>query len=166
MADVVEQDDRGGLSRRQLIKASAVAGAAAWTAPMIIDSLSSPAAAGSQCVSYYAVNSGPCSIATQITQYGASTSPSSGQLPKSPVTVGSYIRLDVSDDCTKWIFLRVHYGNGGSCGSGDQPNHCEDITATCVTEPPTSGCGCISANGKSVYFQSNASSGYNYIWCC
>ena len=33
-----------------MIKASAVAGAAAWTAPMIVDSLSSPAAAGSvQC---------------------------------------------------------------------------------------------------------------------
>ena len=34
-----------GMSRRDLIKASAVAGATAWTAPMIIDSLSSPAAA-------------------------------------------------------------------------------------------------------------------------
>jgi hypothetical protein len=36
-----------GLSRRQMIKASAVAGAAAWTAPVIIDSLRSPAAAES-----------------------------------------------------------------------------------------------------------------------
>jgi hypothetical protein len=34
-----------GLSRRELIKASAAAGAAAWTAPMIVDSLVSPAAA-------------------------------------------------------------------------------------------------------------------------
>jgi hypothetical protein len=47
MADVEEQDGRNGLSRRQMIKASAVAGAAAWSAPVIIDSLSSPAAAGS-----------------------------------------------------------------------------------------------------------------------
>jgi hypothetical protein len=45
--------ERSGLSRRQMIRASAVAGAAAWTAPMIIDSLSSPAAAGSQCFKYY-----------------------------------------------------------------------------------------------------------------
>lgn len=37
--------DRRGLSRRDLIKASAAAGAVAWTAPVIIDSLSSPAAA-------------------------------------------------------------------------------------------------------------------------
>lgn len=37
--------DSPGLNRRQMIKASAVAGAAAWTAPMIVDSLTSPAAA-------------------------------------------------------------------------------------------------------------------------
>jgi len=43
-----------GLNRRQMIKASAVAGAAAWTAPMIIDSLTSPAAAFSgPCTKYY-----------------------------------------------------------------------------------------------------------------
>jgi hypothetical protein len=41
---------RDGMSRRDMIRASAIAGAAAWTAPVIIDSLSSPAAAGSvQC---------------------------------------------------------------------------------------------------------------------
>jgi hypothetical protein len=49
MADVVEQGERRGLSRRDLIKASAAAGAAAWTAPVIIDSLASPAAAASGC---------------------------------------------------------------------------------------------------------------------
>ncbi len=47
MADVLEQGERRGLSRRDMIKASAVAGAAAWTAPAIIDSLASPAAAAS-----------------------------------------------------------------------------------------------------------------------
>jgi hypothetical protein len=36
-----------GLSRRQMIKASAAAGAAAWAAPVIVDSLASPAAAAS-----------------------------------------------------------------------------------------------------------------------
>jgi hypothetical protein len=34
-----------GVDRRTLIKGAAVAGAAAWTAPMIVDSLASPAAA-------------------------------------------------------------------------------------------------------------------------
>jgi hypothetical protein len=43
--DPVEGDGRPGLNRRQMIKAAGIAGAAAWTAPMIIDSLSSPAAA-------------------------------------------------------------------------------------------------------------------------
>src|SRR4051812_16211021 len=38
---------RKGLDRRTLIKASAAAGAVAWTAPVLIDSLSSPAAAAS-----------------------------------------------------------------------------------------------------------------------
>ena len=45
MADVVKKGEGRGLSRRDMIKASAVAGAAAWTAPVIIDSLASPAAA-------------------------------------------------------------------------------------------------------------------------
>jgi hypothetical protein len=36
-----------GLTRREMIRASAVAGAAAWTVPVIIDSLASPASAGS-----------------------------------------------------------------------------------------------------------------------
>jgi hypothetical protein len=45
MAGDIEHGESGGLSRRQMIKASAIAGAAAWTAPVIIDSLSSPAAA-------------------------------------------------------------------------------------------------------------------------
>jgi len=49
VADVVEQGERRGLSRRDMIKASAAAGAAAWTAPVIIDSLASPAAAASGC---------------------------------------------------------------------------------------------------------------------
>ncbi len=45
---------KGGLTRRQMIRAAAATGAAAWTAPVIIDSLTSPAAAGSVCVKYYA----------------------------------------------------------------------------------------------------------------
>src|SRR4051812_35106359 len=48
------------LSGRQVIKASAVAGAAAWTAPVIIDSLASPAAASSE----------PCQPGTPNLSYG------------------------------------------------------------------------------------------------
>jgi hypothetical protein len=38
-------NEKRGMDRRTLIKGAAVAGVAAWTAPVIIDSLSSPAAA-------------------------------------------------------------------------------------------------------------------------
>ena len=40
-----DENGRRGLTRRDMIRASAVAGAAAWTAPVILDSLVSPAAA-------------------------------------------------------------------------------------------------------------------------
>ena len=45
MADATRP--RRGLTRREMIRASAVAGATAWTAPVIVDSLASPAAAAS-----------------------------------------------------------------------------------------------------------------------
>jgi len=44
------------MSRRDLIKASALAGAAAWTAPMIVDSLASPAAAESVALNSTGIN--------------------------------------------------------------------------------------------------------------
>jgi len=40
-------DERRGIDRRTLIRRAAVAGAAVWTVPVIIDSLASPAAAAS-----------------------------------------------------------------------------------------------------------------------
>ena len=50
----VENDEstvrRGGMDRRTMIKAAAATGAAAWAAPVILDSITSPAAAlGSSC---------------------------------------------------------------------------------------------------------------------
>jgi len=47
--DSIDRDGVGreGIDRRTLIKGAAIAGAGAWTAPMIVDSLASPAAAGS-----------------------------------------------------------------------------------------------------------------------
>src|SRR3954467_7275560 len=40
-----EEDDMTGLSRRELIRRAAVVGALAWTAPVVIESLTSPAGA-------------------------------------------------------------------------------------------------------------------------
>ena len=45
-ADAMEAPRRAGPSRRSLIKGAVAAGIGAWTAPVIIDSLASPAAAG------------------------------------------------------------------------------------------------------------------------
>jgi hypothetical protein len=70
MTDVVEQGSGNGLSRRQMIKASAVAGAAAWTAPVIIDSLASPAAAGSVCQPPGTINTSGAGAIYQINGTG------------------------------------------------------------------------------------------------
>jgi hypothetical protein len=50
MADpTTDTRTRGGMSRREMIRASAIAGAGAWAAPVIVESLASPAAAASGC---------------------------------------------------------------------------------------------------------------------
>jgi len=72
--DPVDGDGRTGLNRRQMIKAAGIAGAAAWTAPMIIDSLSSPAAAATAtpgCYQiHYSVISNSCSATPTVASVG------------------------------------------------------------------------------------------------
>ena len=48
---------RPGMTRREMIRAAAAAGVAAWTTPLVVESLASPAAAGSapcSCTHYFA----------------------------------------------------------------------------------------------------------------
>jgi hypothetical protein len=52
----------GGLDRRQLIQRAAVAGAVAWTAPVVLDSLASPAAAASQCAAGITPSTNPITV--------------------------------------------------------------------------------------------------------
>ncbi len=66
MAD--EPTDRGaaGVDRRSLIKRAAAAGAVAWTAPIIVDSLASPAAAATLATGCYSTQytaANPCAVA-------------------------------------------------------------------------------------------------------
>ena len=61
----VENDEstvrRGGMDRRTMIKAAAATGAAAWAAPVIIDSITSPAAAArSSCTAISVATIGEC----------------------------------------------------------------------------------------------------------
>jgi len=71
-----------GVDRRTLIKRAAALGAAAWTAPVILDSLGSPAAAvtGAECLLYVLAGSaqgnGPCDAFT-IASTGTCASPTS-----------------------------------------------------------------------------------------
>jgi hypothetical protein len=70
-----------------MIKASAVAGAAAWTAPVIVDSLASPAAAAT-CV--------PCGPS------GAGGIGGSGGYPSSPVC-----NIDSPDGSRTWYVFKI-----------------------------------------------------------
>jgi hypothetical protein len=56
-------DGKRTLNRRTLIKGAAAAGAAAWAAPVIIDSMASPAAATTKCYSDSIAPNGSCSPA-------------------------------------------------------------------------------------------------------
>lgn len=64
---------RSGLSRRDAIKAAGIAGAAAWTAPVIIDSLSSPAAAASATCASLPVLTGKTIVQRQISSSTTTT---------------------------------------------------------------------------------------------
>ncbi len=72
--DPVDGDGHTGLNRRQMIKAAGIVGAAAWTAPMIIDSLASPAAAATAtpgCYQiHYSVISNSCSATPSVAGVG------------------------------------------------------------------------------------------------
>ena len=56
--------ERSGLSRREIIKRSAIAGGVVWTAPVILDSMLSPAGAASPTGGY------PCSYITVVYKVG------------------------------------------------------------------------------------------------
>jgi hypothetical protein len=140
----------GGLSRRSMIKGAAVAGAAAWTAPMIIDSLSSPAAAGSICNKYWVKLTGP-----QIQDHG---DPAIGSC-YSACPGGGYV---VSD--AKWGGDCNH---PSGCDAGDGNQHMPTMSGTgpyTVTLP--SNCSFSSTTGFSLagrYSSSSGSDTYNTV---
>jgi hypothetical protein len=171
--------DQPGLSRRQLIKASAVAGAAAWTAPAIIDSLASPAAAASTCSTWYRA------IANENNVWGQGNNGFCGHLDSfdghtlvaAPPALNPILLCGSGDDagmCSvtlpagcggQLLLVQVHYGGGGVDGT------C--VTAECMTfplsdcggpVPPTTGCACKSGNTLS--FPQKGRSGVQVVFCC
>lgn len=81
-----------------MIKGAAVAGAAAWTAPVIIDSLSSPAAADSACTIYW----------VKVTAGGSCFSACPGNIGMFPVSDALW-----AGSC----------GEPGGCDAGDGATH-------------------------------------------
>ena len=162
MADVVEPGERNGLSRRQMIKASAVAGAAVWTAPVIIDSLSSPAAAGS-------IILGP---GCHYTFFNASTSHCNNDGQGTPcngaLACGDKLRLETCFDAitncqgnTGTVTFHWNDTCGANCtiiyGSGNVPSD----RCYASNDNPSSGVN-ISPDGKSITFPQTLASNKTY----
>ena len=129
-----------------MIKASALAGAAAWTAPVIIDSLTSPAAAGSVCNHYWVKLIGPAGSGTLGACYSACPG-------------GGY---NVSD--AKWGGSCTH---PTGCDAGDGSTHMPTLTGTgpyTITLP--ANCYFSSATGFSLagrYGSGSSSDTYNTV---
>jgi hypothetical protein len=108
--------ERQGIDRRTLIRRAAIVGAAAWTAPVIIGSLTSPAGAvtGILGCNNYCINGGncnadqnqtPCAIVTGCTTPNA----------------GIVSCIQVSNNGTTWTDLGSHVGVNCQAGSNDPP---------------------------------------------
>lgn len=155
------------IDRRTLIKGAAVAGAAAWTAPVIIDSLTSPAAAGTPgaCVKqYYArINFSGCAdigagnaCFTKTGVLGCGASP--GGNPTITDPGGSYYLLTLQGGCAFTSTSEVAQFGGGSCRT--------ITSSTSCTSAPASGNGCYSVGGQVAYVIKTQFSHVDIEYCC
>ena len=150
-----------------MIKASAVAGAAAWTAPVIIDSLSSPAAAGtpSPCVNHYyaRIDFSGCSnigVGNQCFSptgtLGCNVSP--GGNPSIANLGGSFYVVTLRDGCAFTNTSHVSQFGGSNCRT---------ITSSPTCSPGTaSGNGCFSVGGQVAYVTTAQFSHVDIEYCC
>jgi TAT (twin-arginine translocation) pathway-exported protein len=141
--------DRRGLSRRDMIKASAAAGAAAWTAPVIIDSLSSPAAAATippgLCGCHFVVFNNQCNPDNQGTPCNTITGCVQNALVANCLTVtpsvpgncqsNSSVTISVNPECQPDCLITTADSKSGSVCTSVHPN------SFTVTFPPISSPG-------------------------
>lgn len=134
-----EAAERRGLSRRDMIKASAAAGAAAWTAPVILDSLASPAAAATftpPCGCHFVLFNGgncnpdqqgtPCQIFTGCTTFpGLEACMTVAAGPDGKCQSGATVTVDTAT-CPE---CRI---TGGSAKSGNDCYFSDDGTGAIV----------------------------------
>ena len=146
----VDAGARGGLSRRQLIKAAGIVGAAAWTAPVIIDSLSSPAAAATVAPGCYfafsAVNAGGIWQAWQTSQPGstgpACTPSGGGCTPTASVAALPALNLptpNISDAGTQLVTVSVKGGFS-----------CRIVSVTATVQAGADADTCASSGGSNI----------------
>jgi hypothetical protein len=149
MASASETDQHGdvaapGLDRRALIRRAALAGAAAWTAPMVIDSLTSPAAAGTYTGCFRAQfdrTGNSCATFTRVTpDNGAGClEPSNwNNLPDYPGTLTlsgagtapncSYTLTIESGNCSIDARSVARRDQGNQCATGTAGPGCQSIT--------------------------------------
>jgi hypothetical protein len=138
----------GGLSRRDMIKASAAAGAAAWTAPVIIDSLSSPAAAISAglCGCHFLIFNNQCHADNQGTPCNTITGCVQSALVATCLTVtpstpgncqmNSSVTISVNADCQPGCVITTAESKSGSTCASPSVS-----TPYSVTFPPISSPG-------------------------
>ena len=127
--DFTPRESGRGVNRRQMIKAAGIAGAAVWTAPMIVDSLASPAAAVTVTPGcfriHYTVATASCSASPSTAATGCGTT---------GTTCGTPAGSNPSDVL--------------ACLSQTTPNPCGTTStdaATTVTFAVGAGCACTVA---------------------
>jgi hypothetical protein len=146
--------ERRGIDRRTLIKRSAAVGAAAWAAPAIIGSLSSPAAAQNGTVpcgcTFVAGNAGNCNVDCNNTPCVAALDPCDPLTPcRDEFTM---CVVAAQDDC---------FGETTPVVFNISPNA---LCANCVIEEGAGnvggqqacGAGAVSNGGKTITFPANA----------
>lgn len=137
MSDVETSDvERPGIDRRTLIKRAAATGAVAWTAPLIIDSLASPAAAVTVAAGCYDLfypingNTGDCAAAAPTTgccqPTGFATHTNFATVGPGCITITGHcgknnstttFKMDAGCDCL-FVIGRIQAKGGTTCTAG------------------------------------------------
>lgn len=185
-------DARAGMSRRQLIRAAAATGVAAWTAPVILGSIASPAAAATPCVCthYYGakiegISEGNIVISKGFTGQDANTGQWAGFHPGLVLCTGgtsggcnANYTLPTYTAATATVVLPpgcsfgaagtvfAHYGNGNPPTQRTWQVTGDDHVYN--AEPGTqNNFGAIQPTDATFSLPSQMSlSGVNVIWCC
>jgi hypothetical protein len=168
MSDVDRPDvERPGIDRRTLIKRAAVTGAVAWTAPVIIESLASPAAAITCATTCFRVQfPGNASCLSQSSQtFGSTQQPPCTDLTGSGCTThtsvannttysqvcmcasGCTAECSTTNSVTFTLDASCTWGGGGTCNA---PRRFLNAQARTTGGAPDPDCRTVSNGGASI----------------